>query len=186
MWALFSLECSILTHTYGAEIHAFVMMPNHFHLLLTVPEHDLGFTMNRFMSSVSQTANHLCGQSGHVFGGPYFGSLIDSTRYYSHVLKYVYRNPVKAGICAQVEDFPFSTLHGLVGAGPLPFPIYRPRTAVELQLPSIEPAEQLPWLNIPLPAEADALIRNGLRRKVFGTLIDQNTRKPNKILAGLL
>src|SRR5690606_20442105 len=106
---------------------AVVLMPNHFHMILTVPMHDLGVVMNRLMTSVSRRANLFSGRTGHLFGGPYFWSLIASFRYYGHALKYVYRNPVKGGLCERVERYPFGSLHGLLGYSHLPFPIHLTR-----------------------------------------------------------
>lgn len=161
-------------------------MPNHFHMIVTVPQHDLGKVMSVFMASVTRTANLISGRSGHLFGGPYFWSLIASSRYFGHALKYVYRNPVRAKLCAQVEDYPFSTLAGLLGGAPLPFPIHFTRAGLELALPSSEPAQQVEWLNRPFPVEAESLIQQGLRKNVFDAIKDRKTRKPVEPLSQLL
>jgi hypothetical protein len=168
------------------EIQALVLMPNHFHMILTTPNRDLGEVMNSFMASVTRTANAISGRSGHMFGGPYYWSLIRGTRYFGHALKYVYRNPVRADLCERVEDYPWSTLHGLVGSAPVPFALHYTRIALEVGLPSVEPGEQLPWLNRPFPAEAENLIRKGLRRTTFDKIRDRKTRRPHELLAHLI
>jgi REP element-mobilizing transposase RayT len=144
-------ECLNLALVYEVEFHALVLMPNHFHMLVTVPKHDLGKVMSVFMASVTRTANLLSGRSGHLFGGPYHWSLINSSRYYGHALKYVYRNPVRAKLCSAVEEHPYSTLQGLLGETHLPFRLHFTRAGMELALPSAEPSEQLEWLNKPFP-----------------------------------
>jgi len=179
-------ECLNLHLVYGVEFHSLVMMPNHFHIILTVPEHDLGQVMNVFMSSVTRLSNLLSGRSGHLFGSRYYWSLINSSRYFGHAYKYVYRNPVRALLCGRVEDYTFSTLHGSQGTSHLPFPLFYTRVAMELSMPSTESDAQLEWLNTPFPNEAEALIQKGLRKRVFDNLLDLSTRKPVKILDQLL
>lgn len=186
LWEIIGFECLVLTIAYEVKIHALVLMPNHIHMLLTVPRHDLGLAMNVFLSSVTRSSNMLSGRSGHLFGGPYYGSLISGTHYFGHALKYVYRNPVKAKLCELVEEFPYSTLHGLLGHSHLPFPIHFTRVGMEINLPSGEPHQQLEWLNQPFPNEAERLIKKGLRKRIFETMLDRKSRKPIELLNELI
>jgi putative transposase len=185
-WDIFGSECLTMNLISGIEIHAFVLMPNHFHMLITVPELDLGTVMRDFMSNVTRVHNRTAKRSGHLFGGPYHWSLIHSARYFGHAYKYVYRNPIKAGLCTRVEDYPYSTLFGQLGSAFLPFPIYFTRLGMEARLPSSEPFENLEWLNRPFSDEADRLIQKGLRKKVFEGLIHRKTRTPYEPLERLL
>jgi REP element-mobilizing transposase RayT len=178
MWKMLGSENRSLAMKFGVEFHAFVLMPNHFHLMLTVPEDDLGKVMNVFMSEVTRWVNQHSGRSGHLFGGPYYRSVIQSPRYFGRALKYVYRNPVRAKLCEKVEDYSYSTLHGLLGRSHLPFPLHLTRTGMEDVLPSRDPFELLQWLNEPFPGEIEAAIRKGLRKRVFGNLIWRKTRSP--------
>ncbi len=185
-WKILGNEGLNLSIVHEVEVHALVLMPNHFHMLLTVPQYDLGKVMNTLMCSIVRSSNLKTGRTGHIFGGPYHWSLINSSRYFGHALKYVYRNPVKAGLCTHVEDYPFSTLNGLVGQSHLPFPIHYTRVGMELALPSVEAFEQLNWLNQPFPKEAETLIQKGLRKKIFKGAIDLKTRTPMSPLDHLL
>jgi len=185
-WEIVGRESLFVSLIYAVEFQALVLMPNHLHIILTVPQHDLGIVMNMFMKSVSRTMNLRSGRSGHVFGASYHWSLINSSRYFGHALKYVYRNPRRAKLCDRVEDYPFSTLHGLLGRSHLPFPIHFTRTAMELGLPATECGHQLDWLNTPFPVEAEHLIQKGLRRKFFQAVVDRKTRQPSIPLNGLI
>lgn len=182
MWKIIGNECLALSYVYGVEFHSLVMMPNHFHMLMTVPEHDLGQVMNVFISYITRTSNLFSGRIGHLFGRRYYWSLVDSSRYFGHVYKYVYRNPARAQLCEGVEDYPYSTVQGLLGTQHLPFPLHYTRVGMELALPSDEAAEQLVWLNRPFPNEVETLIRQGLRKRVFSRVIDRKTRKPVELL----
>ncbi len=186
MWEIFGKELLLIHILYQIEIHAFVLMPNHFHLLMSVPEYDLGKVMNVLMSSVSRTVNRISNRSGHIFGGPYNWTLIDNAQYYVNALRYVYQNPRRANICKLVEDYRYSTLRGLLGSEHLPFPLYQTRTMAEHLLPAIEGQPFLEWLNRPIPPPAASLIQSGLRHKVFELIRDRNTRKKPTTLEELI
>ena len=186
MWALIGDECLYLTVVYQVQFHALVLMPNHFHILMTVPEGDLGQAMNFFMSSVTRMSNLLSGRSGRLFGGPYYWSLVNNSRYFGHVYKYVYRNPVRAKLCSRVEEYPFSTLSGLLGSSPLPFPLYFTKIGMEIAFPTAETHLHLNWLNKPFPKDAEVLIQKGLRKRLFVSVPDPKSRIPSEILSQLL
>jgi putative transposase len=185
-WEILGFECLVLSIVYGVQFQALVLMPNHLHLITTVPDHDFGLVMNVLMRSITQSANRLSGRSGRVFGSSCYRSLIKETRYYRHAIKYVYRNPVKAGLCERVEEYPYSTLRGLLGSSQLPFPIFHTRMGMELSLPSSETSDLLPWLNKPFPKEAELLIRKGLRKRIFLEMKNRETRKPYELFDHLI
>ena len=167
VWKILTAYCYEATILFGVEIHALVLMPNHFHLLITTPNEDLGRVMKQIMQSTTQALNLVTGRAGHIFGGPYRRTLVDSPIYFSHALKYVYRNPVKAEICTQVEDYRFSTLQGLLGESPLPFPIHFPFGKSEFVLIPSEIETFLGWSNTPFKKEHDEAIQKALKRKMF-------------------
>ena len=187
IWKVTTSELYLLTLTHDVEIHSFVLMPNHFHLLLTVPKDDLGRIMNLYMAAVTKTVNQLSGRSGRLFGGPYYWSIITCTRYYGHAFKYIYRNPVRAGICIRVEEYPFSTIQGLVGIAPAPLPLTYTRNGMEINLPEHENTPNwLDWLNTPFPREAEKLLRKVMSRREIKPIIERVKRKPIDQLAHFL
>jgi REP element-mobilizing transposase RayT len=165
-WRVFSWHLNEIAKKFGVKIHAFVLMPNHFHLLISTPQDDLGIVMQRFMSSVTKTLNSKSGRTGRVFGGRYHWSLVDSLGYYDYVLKYIYRNPVKAGLSAQVEDYPFSTMSGVLGNKKIFFPLHPPSDDQPL-IPSNDLRAFLDWMNEPFRKEQDDAIRKGFKKKSF-------------------
>lgn len=186
-WKILADECYGVSIVCGARIHAFVMMSNHFHMIVSSPELDLGEIMQHYGSSVTRAYNRKSGRNGHLFGGRYRWSLIDSPIYYAHALKYVYRNPVKAGLCDRVEDYSFSSLHGLCGKSYLPFPVspLARETRHSGRIPD-EMDSLLSWLNTPYRAEDSECIRRALRRKVFTFPVDRKTRIPSHLESGLV
>jgi putative transposase len=112
VWRVFVKELNNLSENLYFKVHAFVLMDNHYHLLAsTHSRFNLGVVMQKLQKNVSLKINREAGRINHLFGGPYRGSLVMTPDYYKTVLKYVYRNPVKAELCSKVEDYEFSTLN---------------------------------------------------------------------------
>jgi putative transposase len=153
---------------HGARIHASVLMSNHLHLLISTPEQDLGEVMAYFGRSMTRTFNRVSGRTGHLFGGRYHWTLIQSPLHYAYATKYVYRNPVRAGITSTVEQYPYSSLHGLLGLGTLTFPIHYSELEGQgagSMLYEFDPL--LRWLNQPFRKELLEAIDRGFKRKVL-------------------
>lgn len=165
VWRTLSYACFEASVVHGARVHALVLMPNHFHMLVSTPKSDLGEVMAQFMVTSTRRLNQLSGRTGRVFGARYHGSLIDSAPYCLQALKYVYRNPVKAGLCDQVETWRWSSLSRLLGEGELSFPLHPLIHGV-----GVEPGQLdtlLRWLNQPSPSEQEQRVQKALRSPRF-------------------
>lgn len=96
----FYLEClqDASTH-HGCAIHAYVLMTNHVHLLLT-PRAERAASL--FMQSVGRRyvryVNHVYQRSGTLWEGRFKSALIDSERYLLSCSRYIELNPVRAGM----------------------------------------------------------------------------------------
>jgi REP element-mobilizing transposase RayT len=179
VWKLITDELYRISILGDAKVHAFVLMGNHLHLLISTPGWSLDKVMAEFGSAVTRTFNLLSGRSGHLFGGRYHWSIIQSPLYYACVFKYIYRNPVRAGMVEKVEDHVFSSLHGIFGKSYLPLPIHY--CEIERQTVSYIPDdldEMLSWLNQPFKKEIHEAIGKGLRKKVFKLSNDRSARTP--------
>jgi REP element-mobilizing transposase RayT len=92
------------------KLHAWVIMPNHGHVLLT-PE--VGVTLSSIMHSAksytANRANELLNRSGSFWAREYFDRHIRNSRHFTNTLKYIHDNPVKARLCSNVRDWPFSS-----------------------------------------------------------------------------
>lgn len=158
---------------FGIRVHAFVLMPNHFHLLVSTPNEDIGQSMQYFMQSVTKITNHRAGRSGRVFGSKYHWSLIHCVDYFDCAIKYVYRNPVKAGICDRVEEYEFSTLGSVLGRYRSELQLHPP-IGEQFLTPQNQPLEYVNWLNIPFRSEDEILIQKGLKRTTFTLFLPRN------------
>ncbi|MCC7442080.1 MAG: transposase [Bdellovibrionales bacterium] len=182
-WRELTHQCFEVTVLFEAKIHAFVMMPNHIHMLISTPREDLGSIMQHFMRSATRMVNRISNRSGHLFGSRYHWTLIDSPIYFAHALKYVYRNPVRAGLCTTVEGYPYSTLWGLMGNGVLPFPLFQPYgNHLNAWVPE-DPCLLTHWLNRPFASEGDeGTIRRALRKHTFALPKQGWKRTPMRII----
>ncbi len=111
LWHIFMDVFSVLGEEYGVVIHSFVLMNNHYHLILSTPEMNLSAAMTYMHREVAKKANKRSQRMNHFFGGRYKWSVISDESYYWNVVKYVFRNPVSAGICSKVEDYRFSSFN---------------------------------------------------------------------------
>jgi putative transposase len=97
---------------FDVAIHAYVLMHNHFHLLVT-PETTEG--LPKMMQAVGRSYvryfNDRVGRSGTLWEGRYKSTLIQTERYLLACMAYIDLNPVRAGLVAQARDYPWSS-HG--------------------------------------------------------------------------
>ncbi len=167
MWKIFNEIMGIVVERYGFHIHCFVLMSNHYHLIVSTPQANLDEAMLYFVREVAKTVNRKTSRINHVFGGPYKWSLLDHKRAYEHAFKYVYRNPVEAAMCSKVENYPFSTLQ--FSANPSSFTYKLSNSIFENcnQYPQTPSMETLHWLNHPYEEDEKLNIRNALKHRRF-------------------
>ena len=88
----------------GIEVHAFVLLDNHYHLVLATPEGNLVDGMRWFQNTYTRRFNVCHGLWGHLYGGRYKAILIDREgEYFGRVVDYVHLNPARARL-AEVKD----------------------------------------------------------------------------------
>jgi REP element-mobilizing transposase RayT len=80
---------------YQAETLAYVLMDNHFHLLVKTPGGNLQEFMRHFNISYTGWYNRRHRRSGHLYQGRYHSFLIDADNYLKEVSRYIHLNPVK-------------------------------------------------------------------------------------------
>jgi len=170
-WSIFEDHLYLLNRGFGCEIISFVLMPNHFHLMLRDPNLQLGSAMQYFMRETSKEINRQAGTINRVWGANYYSSLISNLPYYYSAYKYVYRNPVKAGLCTSTISYPFSTLCGLLGASRISIPLNEDPTLFD----NVE--DTLSWLDEGFSETEERAIGLSLRRPKMIYSVDPITRK---------
>ncbi len=95
---------------FGCQLHAYVLMSNHAHLLLT--PHEMGALarlMHTFARNYAGLFNGRHQRTGTLWEGRYKACLVDSGRYFLACSRYIELNPVRAWMVAQPEDHPWSS-----------------------------------------------------------------------------
>jgi REP element-mobilizing transposase RayT len=91
-------------------LSAWVVMPNHVHMLLTPNAHwSLSEIMKSFKSYTSHEANKILGQHGQFWIEDYFDRYVRDEKHFANAIAYIENNPVEARLCGKPEDWPFSS-----------------------------------------------------------------------------
>jgi putative transposase len=108
------LEGKLLDHLaqQSLEVAAWVVLPNHYHVLLWVPEVDAVVkSLGQFHGRTSYEINKLDNNRGRQVWYRCFDRVIRSERHYFATLNYIHNNPVKHGYVDRWGDWPFSSFH---------------------------------------------------------------------------
>src|SRR6266446_2953558 len=94
---------------YGVVIRSYSWMPNHVHLI-AIPLHPDSFakTFRRAHSIYARWFNRKYGLSGYLWQDRYFSCPLDEAHFWA-AMRYVERNPVRAGLVSKAEDYPWSS-----------------------------------------------------------------------------
>ncbi len=116
-----------------------------------------------------------------IYGARYKWTVLHSARDFAYVYKYVYRNPVRAEVCSNVENYSFSTLTKLM-QNECRVPICERTDELSILIPKSRD-ERLKWLNQPTAKEAEALVGKALRRFEFKFTSDNKEQKKLRTLS---
>jgi REP-associated tyrosine transposase len=98
---------------YSVVIHAFVLMSNHVHLLVTPSdEKGVGRMMQAQGRKYVQYFNFTYGRTGTLWEGRYKSTLVDSDSYLLTVYRYIELNPVRANMVAHASEYPWPSYQG--------------------------------------------------------------------------
>jgi putative transposase len=86
------------TERYGAAIHVYCLMDNHYHLLLETPSGHLSKIMQHINGAYTTYFNTKRERPGHLFQGRYKAILVDADEYAKELSRYIHLNPVRAAI----------------------------------------------------------------------------------------
>jgi putative transposase len=98
---------------YKVAVHAYVLMTNHVHLLMT-PESATG--VSQLMQALGRYyvlyVNKTYERTGTLWEGRYKSTLVDSDNYFLLVSRYIELNPVRAGMVTHPAEYPWSSYRG--------------------------------------------------------------------------
>ncbi|MGO8989532.1 MAG: transposase [bacterium] len=102
---------------YGILIHGYVLMDNHYHLILETPKGNLLKVMHGLNGGYTGYFNRKYGRTGHLFQGRYKGIIVDKDSYLIPLSRYVHLNPVRARVVERPEQYRWSSYPGYIGKG---------------------------------------------------------------------
>ena len=108
---------------YTVKLHSYVLMTNHFHLLVETPLGNLSEFMRHFNISYTGYFNRRHSRVGHLYQGRYKAILVDKNEYLSILSRYIHLNPVRIESLQKTEprerykqliSYPWSSLAGYI------------------------------------------------------------------------
>ena len=97
------------------EVHAYCLMPNHFHLLLHCPDGGLSRFMQRLASRCSRYANARLGRDGALFRGRFRSIAIATPQQLVNASVYIHRNAEDLAAGPSLREYRWSSLRWYAG-----------------------------------------------------------------------
>ena len=102
------------TERYGARIHCFCLMTNHYHLLLETPRGNLQAILHHLNTGYTNYFNTKKKRAGHLFQGRYKAILVEKDSYALELSRYIHFNPVRAQLVKDPLQYPWSSYSAYV------------------------------------------------------------------------
>lgn len=99
---------------FFVNIAGYCLMNNHYHILLQTPQANLSRFMRHLDGVYTQQFNRKYNLDGPLFKGRYKSILIENDTHLLQALRYVHRNPIKAGIEKELGNYPWSSYLGYI------------------------------------------------------------------------
>ena len=100
---------------YGAIIHTYCLMGNHYHLVLETPRGNLSQIIHHINGAYTTYFNIKRDRSGHLFQGRFKGILVEKDAYCKELSRYIHLNPVRAGMVKSPSEYPWSSYGYFIG-----------------------------------------------------------------------
>ena len=101
-----------LSEMWNANVAAYCLMTNHYHILVQTPDANISRCMRHLNSVYTQRYNSRHGFNGPLFRGRYKSILVCEDSYLLQLVRYIHKNPVKAGIVKNIPDYEWSSYKG--------------------------------------------------------------------------
>ncbi len=98
---------------FGLGIYAYVLMSNHYHLVVKTGRPNLSAALHWLQTSYTSWHNARHERHGHLFQGRFRSLLVQGDSHLQRLLLYVHRNPLRAGLVPRLRDYPWSSYTAL-------------------------------------------------------------------------
>jgi REP element-mobilizing transposase RayT len=92
----------------GMVCHAYCVMPNHFHVILDGAMEQVSKAMHYANGAYALPFNRRHRRTGHLFGDRFYARVLRDDEHLSNACTYVWNNPVRAGLCREAYEWPWS------------------------------------------------------------------------------
>ena len=163
------LESSSETH--AVVVHAYCLLPNHYHLLIRTPRANVSSFMQSLQTRYAVFYNHRHRKKGHVFEGPYRAVLVQEDDYLLRLSRYIHLNPVRtkgyagkpfAEIVDALRQYRWSSYREYIGL-----------------------AKRKPWMDYDL-LENQVLSLLGRKRGAYRKFVESGLAESDRDLEGIL
>lgn len=94
---------------FETDIFAYVLMDNHYHILLRTNRANLSKAMQWMGATYTRRFNNKHLRSGHLFQGRFKNIIVQNDAYLMQLSYYIHRNPLRAGMVKRLADYPWSS-----------------------------------------------------------------------------
>jgi len=91
------------------RVAAYCLLSNHYHLLVQTPNANLSRCLRHIDGVYTQRFNRRHGNDGPLFRGRYKALLIEADPYLLQLVRYIHRNPLRAGLAQTLDEYPWSS-----------------------------------------------------------------------------
>jgi len=94
---------------WNLRISAYCLMPNHYHMFVQTPDANISRCMRHIDGVYTQRFNRFHGYDGQLFRGRYKSILVDARTYMLYLVRYIHRNPQRAGLVETPSQYLWSS-----------------------------------------------------------------------------
>ncbi|MDF2519705.1 MAG: hypothetical protein K0R84_333, partial [Clostridia bacterium] len=169
------------------RIYGYVLMDNHYHIILQVFEKKLQEVMHQINNKYSKYFNYKYKRVGHVFQGRYKAMMVQDERYLLSLLRYLHQNPLKAGVSKSVGEYKWSSdvfyrtnNNGFISINTILDMLSKDRKeAINKYIDYMKQEEETDYDNVKVVGEEAYQIMCGTKKKV------EHKKRLDEILIGL-
>jgi REP element-mobilizing transposase RayT len=111
-YAMFTELLVETSKMWNVRVAAYCLMPNHYHMLVQTPDANISRSMRHLNGVYTQRYNGRNKCDGQLFRGRYKSILIDTDSYLLQAVRYIHRNPLKASLAENLDEYKWCSHKG--------------------------------------------------------------------------